>query len=59
MFGFVIGWQEAIIILVIVLIIFGPGKLPSIGKALGETVRNFRKSASETDTDNGNEKKEQ
>lgn len=58
MFGFVFGWQEALIILVIVLIIFGPGKLPSIGKALGETIRNFKKSASESDTDSSTEKKE-
>lgn len=29
----------------IVLIIFGPGKLPQIGEALGRTIRNFRKSS--------------
>lgn len=32
-----------ILILVVVLIIFGPGKLPEVGKAMGKTVREFRK----------------
>jgi len=35
-----------ILILVIVLIIFGPGKLPELGKALGESIRELRASAS-------------
>ncbi len=38
-----IGFQELIIILVIVLIIFGPGKLPELWNTLGKTVRGFRK----------------
>lgn len=59
MFGFVFGWQEALIILVIVLIIFGPGKLPSIGRALGETIRNFKKGASESEAEKSEDKKEQ
>jgi sec-independent protein translocase protein TatA len=33
-----------IIILVIVLIVFGPGKLPEIGSALGKSIREFRSS---------------
>jgi sec-independent protein translocase protein TatA len=37
------GWPEAVIILVIVLIIFGAGKLPQIGGALGKSIREFRK----------------
>jgi len=41
MFG--IGAQELIIILVIVLIIFGAGKLPEIGSALGKGIKNFKK----------------
>lgn len=44
MFGF--GIQELLIILVIVLIIFGAGKLPQIGSALGQSIRNFKKSVS-------------
>ncbi len=39
-----IGMPELIIILVIVLIIFGAGKLPQIGEGLGKGIRNFRKS---------------
>lgn len=38
------GIPELLLILVIVLVIFGPGKLPALGEALGKTIRNFRKS---------------
>ncbi len=36
------GATELIVILVIVLIIFGPGKLPSVFKSFGEGIRNFK-----------------
>lgn len=49
MFG--IGTQELIIILIIVLIIFGAGKLPSIGSALGQAIKNFKKASSESEID--------
>ena len=42
MFG--IGIPELLIILVIILIIFGAGKLPEIGGAIGKGIRNFKKS---------------
>jgi TatA/E family protein of Tat protein translocase len=43
---------ELIIILVIALIIFGPKKLPSLGKGIGEGIREFRKATSgESDKD--------
>jgi sec-independent protein translocase protein TatA len=45
MFG--IGVQELVIILIIVLIIFGAGKLPEIGSALGKGIKNFKKSMNE------------
>ena len=45
MFG--IGVQELVIILVIILIIFGAGKLPEIGSALGKGIKNFKKSMNE------------
>jgi len=43
MFG--IGIPELLIILVIVMVIFGAGRLPEIGGALGKSIRNFKKAA--------------
>jgi len=43
MFGF--GMPELIIILVIVLVIFGAGRLPEIGSAFGKSIRNFKKAS--------------
>ena len=40
MFG--LGTTELIIILILVLVIFGAGKLPSVGGALGKGLRNFK-----------------
>jgi sec-independent protein translocase protein TatA len=37
-----LGWQELTIILVIVIIIFGAGKLPEIGGALGKGIKEFK-----------------
>lgn len=42
-----IGMGELIIILIIVLIVFGAGRLPQVGDALGRGIRNFRKAAKE------------
>lgn len=39
-----IGMPELLVILVIVLIIFGAGKLPEIGSAIGKGIKNFKKS---------------
>jgi sec-independent protein translocase protein TatA len=38
-----IGMPELIVILVIVVIVFGAGKLPQIGENLGKAIRNFKK----------------
>ncbi|MCC7023443.1 MAG: twin-arginine translocase TatA/TatE family subunit [Thermomicrobiales bacterium] len=40
-----LGWQELVIILVIVMIFFGAGKLPEIAKSLGQGVKAFREEA--------------
>lgn len=47
MFG--LGATELVIILVLVLVIFGAGKLPEIGGALGKGIRNFKKATREAD----------
>lgn len=41
MFGF--GMPELIVILVIVLVVFGAGRLPEIGSALGKSIKNFKR----------------
>lgn len=41
------GPWELILVLVIVLIIFGPGKLPDIGNAIGKGIREFRRASSD------------
>lgn len=40
-----LGPMELFLILVIVLVIFGAGKLPQIGDALGKSIRNFKRSS--------------
>lgn len=37
-----IGWLEVALILAIVLIIFGPGKLPGLSRSLGQAIRNYK-----------------
>ena len=49
MFG--IGTTELVIILVIIMIIFGVGKLPSIGTGFGQAIKNFKKTSSESEMD--------
>jgi sec-independent protein translocase protein TatA len=47
MFG--LGMPELLVIMVIVLIIFGAGKLPEIGGAIGKGIKNFKKSVRDGD----------
>jgi sec-independent protein translocase protein TatA len=49
-FGTFGGW-EWFIILVIVIIIFGVGKLPQVGGALGKSIREFREASANKDND--------
>jgi len=43
MFGRPPGWPEIVLILVVVMIVFGVGKLPQVGGAIGKSLRAFRK----------------
>lgn len=45
MFG--IGMPELVVILFIVLLVFGAGKLPEAGRSLGQSIRNFKQAADE------------
>jgi len=49
MFG--LGTQELMIILVLVLIVFGAGKLPQVGSALGKGLRNFKEGVNISEDD--------
>jgi sec-independent protein translocase protein TatA len=57
MFG--IGMPELIVILVIVLIIFGAGKLPQIGAGMGQAIRNFKSSTKDAEQEKKDEKKDE
>ncbi len=48
-FGFLgpIGWNELVIILVIVLLVFGPRRLPDFAEALGKSIRKFKQATNE------------
>ncbi len=50
MFG--LGAPELLLILVIALIVFGPGKLPTIGSALGKSLREFKDAVNSAETSN-------
>ncbi|HBC92037.1 MAG TPA: twin-arginine translocase TatA/TatE family subunit [Pelotomaculum sp.] len=59
-----IGAPELILVLALALIIFGPGKLPDLGKAVGKTIKEFRRSSNEIMNDvetaaSGDKKEEQ
>lgn len=62
MFG--LGLPELLVILVIVVLVFGVGKLPEFGSGVGKAIRNFKKSVNEPDAidvspkDKADEKKE-
>ena len=54
MFG--IGLPELSILLVIILVVFGAGKLPAIGAGVGKSIRNFKNAV--TESDNNSEENE-
>lgn len=46
MFGS-IGVPELLVIFAVVLLVFGPGKLPDVGRSIGEAIRGFKKALNE------------
>ena len=52
-----IDLPELIVILVIALVVFGPGKLPSVGKSIGEAIKEFKKASTELMNDTKTEVK--
>jgi len=53
-----IGWPELLIILAIVVLIFGVGKLPEVGKALGKAIHEFRSSVTGQGEEEGERKED-
>ncbi|GAB4407300.1 MAG: hypothetical protein OHK0032_02600 [Thermodesulfovibrionales bacterium] len=49
MFG--LGLPELMVVLVIAIVVFGPSKLPSLGKSLGEAIRGFKKGLEDEPSD--------
>ncbi|CRK81189.1 twin-arginine translocase TatA/TatE family subunit [Neobacillus massiliamazoniensis] len=54
-----IGVPGLILIVILALIVFGPSKLPEVGRAFGTTLREFKSSAKDLMSDDKEEKKEQ
>jgi sec-independent protein translocase protein TatA len=46
-----IGWQGLVIILIVLLVIFGPKRLPEMGRSLGRGMREFKESITGKDDD--------
>lgn len=51
-----IGWTEVAIILVVVILVLGPAKLPLLGEGLGKMLRGFRKEMKAMDQDKAEER---
>lgn len=55
---FQVGPGELMVILLLALIIFGPGKLPDVGRALGMTINEFRRASREREEVTGAEQRQ-
>ena len=42
-----LGWQETVVIFILALVLFGPKKLPELGRTLGKAITEFRRASSE------------
>jgi sec-independent protein translocase protein TatA len=47
---FNIGPFELLLVLILALLVLGPGKLPEVGNALGKTIREFRRASNDAET---------
>lgn len=46
-----LGWQELLVILIIILVLFGPRRLPEIADALGRSVRRFKSATRDAESE--------
>ena len=46
-----LGWTEILLLLGLALLLFGPSRLPGLGKSMGEAIRGFKKGISESTDD--------
>ncbi len=53
-----IGWQGLVVILLVLLIVFGPKRLPELGRSLGRGMREFKDSVTGSDHDDDDEPRE-
>lgn len=54
-----LGWTELLLIFGVGLLMFGPSRLPNLGKSLGEAIRGFKKGINEDPEERAKEVKEQ
>jgi sec-independent protein translocase protein TatA len=51
---FNLGWPEVLLIVIALFFVFGPKKIPEIGRALGKTLRGFKEEVQNSSSDNHN-----
>lgn len=57
--GFALGPTEMIILLILMIFLFGPKRIPEIGKSVGEALNGFRKATKEDDKPKDSDSKDQ